>query len=140
MPGDAAQDGRLDTDLRRVGAEPLDGGEEVPRQEVVEGAPHIDIAVQVDASVAVESPEPDVVGRRGPLAHGYGFPHEGDRVDVEGLPVPEFDFVIGEDPLPGAQAAADQSGVGVASEPAEVDDFRYHGFKYRNFMGKSIYL
>ena len=126
MAGYAPHDGGLHADLGRLGPHPLDKGEELRIQQVVEGTADEDVTVQINAAVVVEGPEAYVIRSRSPLPDGKGFPDIGNGLRVESLARPELDLIVRQNPLPRLQAARDQPWRGIAAEPAEMENFRYH--------------
>lgn len=74
------------------------------REQFVERFADLDVRVQVDAAFCVEGVVADIVGRKGVFFEPESSPDPRNRTDVEPVLIPDYDFVIGQLPLPGFDA------------------------------------
>ena len=124
---------------RHIGVFVVDGtvlgsGEEFVTQQFVERAEHLDVRIEVDASVGMEGIEPDVVRREGPFALLHGLLDPFDGVDVEILLCPAFEDVVRHPAFPARHALPEELRNRLAAQPAPVDDLGYSGFVFHRSM------
>lgn len=95
-------------------------------QQFVEGLDHLDVHVHVDAAVVVDGIQADVVGREGIFTGFEGLPHPFGGMEVETVPVPQDELIVGEFGFPRGHIVLQVLGNGVAAQPAVMYDFGYH--------------
>ena len=100
-----------------------------PRHELIEPAVEKNIAVHIDSTVFPYGIEAHNIAGESPSALVESLVDERNADGTRGRHVPELDLIVGEHPAPGIKTYLYLDRVRVGTEPAEMDNFRYHACK-----------